>query len=536
MPRSSAQRRATQNSPSSLASVHPIGPGVPAAVEALERGDQRGGDRVRLAADGGRRVQQPRELDDAVRLGELGADRRREVLDVGDLDDRRLLGRGDPDGVRAQRAGDPVGDDRLLLAVLGRAEQLLAEVVVDRRVGGAADRARERDRGDAQALAAHEQLGRGGDERALAAAGAEDEAGAERGAEDAEHRRGVVCAGRVDGDLARQHDLVERAATDPLDRARDRLDIVLGRGDAGDPEAPGRRGVEQRQRIVAQPRHASGHPLRELLGHVVGRGERRDGQADLAVAARERDLRHDERAGAEAGPVRRRAAVGGEREAADRHEPGAGRPAVLTRDRAARELAPGCGDHGEAVGPARFEPAHRAERGDRGAAARGLLVGEPVLLGRPRGEHDRARVDGRIERAPSGRRAPRRRRGARAAPRARSARPARRGPRIAARTGRVWTCGRSSPSGRDTRPNVNGGWVRAAGAPANGSPMQTSSRPRGVAHPAAAMAGTSTRPDGQLLRGSERPSERTSPYPAAVDVRPAPTRAVRSNHAPMPPQ
>ena len=40
-PRSSAQRSATQNSPSSLASVQPTGPGVPAAVDALERGDQR---------------------------------------------------------------------------------------------------------------------------------------------------------------------------------------------------------------------------------------------------------------------------------------------------------------------------------------------------------------------------------------------------------------------------------------------------------------------------------------------------------------
>ena len=148
---------------------------------------------------------------------------------------------------------------------------------------------------------------------------------------------------RVDGDLAREHDLLERARADPLDGARDRLDVVLGRRDAGDPEAPGGRRVEQRELAVAQRGHARGHPLGELLGDVVGRGERRHGERDLAVAARQRHLGHDERAGAEAGPVRRRAAVGREREAADRDEPGAGRPVVLARDRPAGERAPGGG-------------------------------------------------------------------------------------------------------------------------------------------------------------------------------------------------
>ena len=56
-----------------------------------------------------------------------------------------LVGRGDPDGVRAQRAGDPADDDRLLLAVLVGAQELLAEVVVDGGVGGAAGGAGERD-------------------------------------------------------------------------------------------------------------------------------------------------------------------------------------------------------------------------------------------------------------------------------------------------------------------------------------------------------------------------------------------------------
>ena len=51
----------------------------------------------RLAADGGRRVQQARELDRADRLGELRAHRRREVLDVRDPDDLRLARSRHPD-------------------------------------------------------------------------------------------------------------------------------------------------------------------------------------------------------------------------------------------------------------------------------------------------------------------------------------------------------------------------------------------------------------------------------------------------------
>ena len=75
--------------------------------------------------------------------------------------------------VRAQRADDAPRDDRLLLAVLVGAQQLLAEVVVDGGIGAAARRAGEREGARAQAVAADEQLGAGGDERALPAPGAE---------------------------------------------------------------------------------------------------------------------------------------------------------------------------------------------------------------------------------------------------------------------------------------------------------------------------------------------------------------------------
>ena len=66
-----AQERAAQRDAelAVLVGVRPADrPGVPAAVEPLERGDPRRGGRVRLAADRGRRVQQPGELDRAARV------------------------------------------------------------------------------------------------------------------------------------------------------------------------------------------------------------------------------------------------------------------------------------------------------------------------------------------------------------------------------------------------------------------------------------------------------------------------------------
>jgi hypothetical protein len=192
-----------------LASVHPTGPGVPAAVHALERRDERARGGERLAADRGRRVQHPGELDRGDVLGQLRADRRGQVLDVRDGDEHGLGRGGDEDGVRGQRALDAPRDDRVLLAVLGRLEQLLAEVGVDGGVGAAARRAGQGHRARPQPVAAHEQLGAGGDERRVAAAGAEDEARRERLAQDAEHGSGVVRARRVDLDLAGEHDLVQ---------------------------------------------------------------------------------------------------------------------------------------------------------------------------------------------------------------------------------------------------------------------------------------------------------------------------------------
>ena len=99
-------------------------------------------------------MQQPGQLDRRVRLGELGDHRRRQVLDVRDLDDLRLGRRLDPDRMRAQGADDPLDDDPLLAAVLVAAQELLAEVVIDGWVGASAGRPGQGDGRDARPRAA----------------------------------------------------------------------------------------------------------------------------------------------------------------------------------------------------------------------------------------------------------------------------------------------------------------------------------------------------------------------------------------------
>ena len=67
--------------------------------------------------------------------------------------------------------GVMVGFLAVLLAVLVGAHELLAQGVVDRGIGAAARRARERDRARAHPLAADEQLGARAQERGVAGAG-----------------------------------------------------------------------------------------------------------------------------------------------------------------------------------------------------------------------------------------------------------------------------------------------------------------------------------------------------------------------------
>ena len=215
---------------------------------------------------------------------------------------------------------------------------------VDRRVGRAPGGAGERDRRGAQALAPHEQLGRGADEGGAAAPGAVHEAHAEARAEHAEHRGRVVRRRRVDGDLAGEDDLLEGAGADPLDGARDRGLVVLRRRGGGDPEAAGGRRVEQRERPVAQPRQPALDARHELLGHVVARREHGDRQPHVAPPARQRQLRHDQPARADSRPSaarpRRPGRTGSRRRRRARRPPGRpagrrspGRRAAATRRR-----------------------------------------------------------------------------------------------------------------------------------------------------------------------------------------------------------
>ena len=279
-----AQEGAAQGD-AELAVVVGVGPadgaGVPAAVQAFEGRDQRarrrrGARRRRRGSGGAGRRARSRSSGWAswARIGVARCWMFATLIRVG------LVGGGDPDGVGAQGAGDAADDDRLLLAVLVGAQELLAEVVVDGGVGGAAGGAGQGDGLGAVAVAADQQLGRGGDEGGVAAAGAEDVTGLEARAQDAEDGGGVVRRRRVDGDLAGEDDLLERAGADALDGAGDGGLVVLGRGDGVDRgsgrRAPGRAAAAASRRSAGG---AGGEPRGELLGDVVRRGERGERRA-----------------------------------------------------------------------------------------------------------------------------------------------------------------------------------------------------------------------------------------------------------------
>ena len=122
---------ATHSSPSSAASIHPIGPAYHPDPSAPARGSLRGGV-ARLAAQRRGRVQESGEVDRRPGIRELGVDGRRQVLDIRHPDDLRIRCRLDPHRVRAQRPLDPADDDLVLVTILFAAHELLAQVVVDR--------------------------------------------------------------------------------------------------------------------------------------------------------------------------------------------------------------------------------------------------------------------------------------------------------------------------------------------------------------------------------------------------------------------
>ena len=318
-------------------------------------------------------MQQPGQVHRADGLRELDANRRGQVLDVGHAHDHRLGGRSHPHRVRLQRALDPPGHDRLLLAVLGAAQKLLAQVIVDCRIGAAPRRARQRHRAGALALATHEELGAGGEEGGGSVADGEHRALREGLAQDSEDRSGVVGGRRVDLDLAGEHDLLHLPRADALDRARHRGDVVLRRHRPRDPRALGRRGVEQRQRHRAQIGESVLETGEQRLGDIVGRRRGGERQPGLPSPPCQRDLGNHQGGRGEPGPVRSGAAVGREGEPAHGHEPGAARPVRRVDHRARDEIAPGGRDRREAVRAPRLERAGRAQGGEREAVAVGLL-------------------------------------------------------------------------------------------------------------------------------------------------------------------
>src|ERR1700722_10484602 len=98
------------------------------------------------------------------------------MLDVCHPHERGLGRSRYPDRIAVERALDRSCHDRVLLAVALVAHQLLAQVCVDGWIGTTASRAGQRDRTDALALAAHEQLGAGGHQCGVATPDAEDKA------------------------------------------------------------------------------------------------------------------------------------------------------------------------------------------------------------------------------------------------------------------------------------------------------------------------------------------------------------------------
>ena len=251
---------------------------------------------------------------------------------------------------------------------LRRAQQPLAEVVVDGRVGAAARRAGQRERRGPQALAADQQLGAGGDERAVAAADAEDVAGREGLAQDAEDRgRVVVAPARAPATSRASTIFSSSPRADALDAARDRALVVLGRHravDRGrarpgrDPAAAARRRVERRQaRLQPRERRASASsPARTSAATVSRTSPPRRASATSGTCS---DAGAKPRQCARAPPSSR------EREAADGDEAAARAGRRARRSTPLRgQRAPAARDRGEAL----RARAPRAPSRSRGAA------------------------------------------------------------------------------------------------------------------------------------------------------------------------
>src|SRR5205085_5775651 len=114
------------------------------------------------------------------------------------------------------------------------------------------------------------------------------------------------------------------------------------------------------------------------------RGERQPyAEGALACAPDDCDLGHGQRSRLEARPVRRAAAVRGEREASERHGRGALAAGELRVHRLCGELTPPLRDRREARFALRLQAARLAEPGQRSTPAIRLLEDEPWLARAP---------------------------------------------------------------------------------------------------------------------------------------------------------
>ena len=314
------------------------------------------------------------QLDRRERLGELGVHRGRQVLDVGDLDHRGLGVGLDPDRARRELALDPPGDDLVLVAVLGRcaaAARRGGRRRRGRRCGGSSRRARRwrrRRRGGGRSSSGlAPRKAPSGD------ADAEAEAGREQLAQGAEDGRRIVRGRRLDRDLAREHDLLELAGADPLDRRGDRAPrSAPGGGDARD-RASRRAGSGRASAAAASRSEASRRSRRARIG------SRSAPPADDRAQRSARSGRRRAAARARAAP----AAPAGTTTTDGREPPSGGEREAAGPDRA--------GAGGQSVGLVGEPPAHHPRAHSRDQVVEAAGPARDRLVGGAEGRRARSR-------------------------------------------------------------------------------------------------------------------------------------------------
>ena len=307
-------RRATQNSPSSSASIQPTGPAYQPRSKLLELGD-----RPRAPSPRARRRRPEsgaasRPARSPSGLGELGVDRRREVLDVRDLDHLGLRAASTHTAMPASARRSACRRSRALSGS-SRAQELLAEMVVDGRIGAPPRRAGQRHRGDAGAVRRTSSSGLAPRNAASGVPHAKAETGGELLAHGAEDGAARSCADGASPHLAGEHDLLNLPASIRA-TAAPRHARSAGRQDARDRRPPRWVRVRHWQQIRAQSREASPGGVDGALA-----GKRSNRQSVLLSPPDERKLRDERHRRLEGRPLRRPGAVRVEGEAPHPYRP-----------------------------------------------------------------------------------------------------------------------------------------------------------------------------------------------------------------------